>query len=124
MSDFQAAPWLQQELMIVDFSLTDYAEDNRQVTTEVSWANVVTSRVPDSGWPGVHRPVLDIDVPAALIPSSTPGHSHLYIDRKLSWPTYVKLLDALGQAGILEAGYVEASRERGHTAVRLPWVRK
>jgi hypothetical protein len=71
-----------------------------------------------------HTPVLDIDVPAQLVQSSTPGKHHLYIDAPMTWDTYVKLLDAMQAAGILEPGYVSASKERGFTAVRLPWVSK
>ncbi len=71
-----------------------------------------------------HMVVLDIDVPATLVPSSTPGHSHLYIDAPMDWDVYSALLDALGDAGILEPGYVGASKARGFTAVRLPWVSK
>jgi hypothetical protein len=71
-----------------------------------------------------HRPVLDLDLPAQLIPSSTPGHFHLYLDVELSHSTYMDLLTALAAAGIIERGYADASRERGYTAVRLPWVRK
>lgn len=84
-------------------------------------ANVVTS-LDASGYG--HYPVLDLDLPARLLPSSTPGHGHLYIDRLLRWEQYAVLLDALGEAGILQPGYVSASKKRGHTAVRLPWVSK
>ena len=71
-----------------------------------------------------HFPVLDLDVPAHLVPSSTSGHSHLYIDKLLSWDQYKELLTALAKAGIIEDGYAGASIARGHTAVRLPWKRK
>lgn len=71
-----------------------------------------------------HIVILDIDVPAALLDSSTPGKHHLYIDAPMSWETYSKLLDVMAEAGILEPGYVAASKERGFTAVRLPWIRK
>lgn len=32
----------------------------------------------------LHAPILDIDVPVDLVPSTTPGHSHLYIDFTVS----------------------------------------
>ncbi|WP_426940284.1 hypothetical protein [Pseudarthrobacter sp. S6] len=72
----------------------------------------------------MHRPVLDIDIPAALIPSSTPGHHHLYIDKPMTPLQYVDLLKALTAAGIIEEGYAAASIERGYTSARLPWVKK
>ena len=71
-----------------------------------------------------HRVVLDLDMPAAVISSSTPGHGHLYIDHELSWDEYVRLMDVMAEVGLLERGYVAASKRRGFTTVRLPWVRK
>jgi len=100
----------------------DEAPAERTLTPSAHEANLITSIVADNS--GMHRPVLDIDVPCVLVPSSTPGHFHLYIDKPMSWKTYHALLCALGEAGILEGGYVGASIERGHTAVRLPWVSK
>lgn len=72
----------------------------------------------------LHKPVLDIDVPAILVPSSTPGHSHLYIDHAMPWDNYVKVLKALGEVGILQPGYVRASLQRESTWLRLPWIKK
>jgi len=83
-------------------------------------ANVVTSLLSD----GSHAPVLDIDFGAQLIPSSAPGHFHLYLDKAMTWRKYRRLLKALGSAGILEPGYVGASLRRGHSAVRRPGIHK
>jgi len=95
--------------------------DGEHVPAEdISKAHIVLS-LDDSG---MHRPVLDIDLPAALIPSSTPGHFHLYIDKQLTTSAYVRLLDALAEAGIIEQGYASVSEVRGYTSVRLPWVTK
>lgn len=71
-----------------------------------------------------HRPVLDLDFPAVVVPSTTPGHGHLYLDKVLTWSQYVELLEVLGRVGILEPGYVSASIAREFTSVRLPWVKK
>lgn len=98
-----------------------YAEDDgRRPTESLDTAQVVSSELGD----GMHAPVLDVDLPAFLVPSSTPGHSHLYIDQPMPWEQYAEILKALGTAGVLEYGYVGASLAREHTAVRLPWVRK
>lgn len=72
----------------------------------------------------LHRPVLDLDMPCTLLPSSTPGHHHLLIDSPMPWSTYLDLLRALVAAGLVESGYVGAAEERGHTGVRVPWFRK
>lgn len=104
--------------------------DFREETDDLAAAVVVGSahKVSDS-WTGFtsreyHRPMLDLDFPAAVIPSSTEGHCHLYIDRDLTWEQYEKLLDVMAEIGLLEAGYVAASKARGRTFLRLPWIKK
>lgn len=87
-------------------------------------ANLITSESGRIEWTGKHRPVLDIDFPAALIPSTTEGHFHLFLDKELEWETYRKLLKALAEAGIIEQGYADAAIANKKTAVRLPWIRK
>lgn len=95
-------------------------------TDDLERADVITSQV--AGPAGIlgdlHKVVLDIDFPAQLIPSSTPGHFHLLIDVEMAWGNYADMLEAMRDAGILEEGYVSASIARGFTAVRLPWVKK
>ena len=71
-----------------------------------------------------HRPILDIDFPAMLIPSSTEGHFHLYLDRPIKWGVYKKLLLALSEAGIIEEGYAKASIARQASYLRLPGIPK
>lgn len=73
---------------------------------------------------GKHAPVIDLDLPAQLIPSTTPGHFHLYIDHELEWDVYLELLQALAKAGLVEDGYVQASARREQTMVRKPGVLK
>jgi hypothetical protein len=73
------------------------------------------------GW---HTIVLDIDHPAALVPSTTEGHFHLYIDVPLQWDVYCRLMIAMSDAGVLEPGYVDASINRGASFLRLPGVKK
>lgn len=90
-------------------------------TATINDAEVVSSEIRNTN---LHAPVLDIDVPHQLVPSSTSGHSHLYIDVPMSWWRYKRLLKAMARAGILEKGYVKASIARRHTSVRVPWVRK
>jgi len=93
-----------------------------EFTEDIDQAHVITSIA--GGGREAHRPVLDIDFPAAVIASSTPGHFHLYLDKEMPWGTYRELLRALEAAGLVEPGYVGASIERQYTSVRLPWIRK
>lgn len=94
----------------------------QQEVTSLDDADIVSSQFKDD--PDKHMVVLDIDIPAVLIPSSTPGHSHLYIQSSMDWETYQRLLVALSDAGVIQPGYAGASITRGFTAVRLPWVSK
>jgi hypothetical protein len=88
-------------------------------------ANVVTSRyVGFDGEGPDHKVVIDLDMDAALIPSTTPGHHHLMINKTLSWEDYSFLLKALETVGIIEKGYYKASIIRGATVIRTPWTKK
>lgn len=94
------------------------SEVRTQVTKEE--AKLVSSLLTN----GKHYPTLDIDMPAQLVPSSTPGHFHLYIDCEMSWWKYRRLLKALSRAGIIEKGYYRANKLRKATFVRKPGVKK
>lgn len=94
--------------------------DDRVPASVAEGANIVTSKRAD----GRHAILLDLDVPAYLVPSSTPGHSHLYIDANLSESDYLTLLDLLRCAGVIEKGYASASKRHRATSLRLPWAKK
>jgi len=94
-------------------------EEGRQPASK-DVANLISSKSID----GNHYPVLDFDVPARYVPSTTPGHGHLYIDVPMTWEKYERLLLAMAYAGILEEGYVQAALRRKATYVRPEWVKK
>lgn len=104
-----------------DSSVT-YSQEEREPAPSIAEANVSTSIREDA--PDHHALLIDLDVPAWLVPSSTPGHSHLYVDVKIPTPTYYALLDALADARVIQRGYANSSKHRGGTALRLPWVKK
>lgn len=111
----------------VDFGTDSEAKDERGRTdSTLEEADVINSLVAmPPGFPiRYHKVLLDIDIKAKLIPSSTPDHSHLYIDQMIEEETYFKLLDLLAECGIIQSGYVGASKTRGHTSLRLPWIKK
>ena len=112
-------------LHTVEFA-ADYPGPEPEKVTDLADANLISSIDPgtEPGMFAEHRPVLDLDVPAFLVPSSTPGHSHLYLDVKMDDATFWRLLEALADAGVLEPGYVRACKSRGYTSVRLPWIKK
>lgn len=94
---------------------------SRSETPNAFEAEVVSSEVVGTA---MHAPALDIDIPAFLIPSATPGHSHLYIDKLMTWRQYKRIIKALASAGVIEKGYAKASLRRRHTALRVPWRKK
>jgi hypothetical protein len=104
-------------------TFTEYdAETERYATTDLTEAQVITSLI--AGETEKHKLVLDIDLPAQLIPSTTEGHFHLYVDTVIEERKWEALLIALAEAGVIEPGYMRASIARGFTAVRLPWIKK
>lgn len=97
----------------------DEGVETRTPTTPQD-SDVVSSALPG----GQHAPCIDIDVPMTVVPSSTPGHGHLYIDVPMTWEDYERLLTVMAEVGIVEQGYLRASRTRKATHLRLPWVAK
>lgn len=93
--------------------------DGRLKTDEEN-ANLISSLLED----GNHAPVIDLDFPVRLEPSSTKGHHHLYIDKSITWKQYRHLLKGFYKAGLMEwKAYVRAI-QRGQTFVRKPGVIK
>lgn len=86
------------------------------------YAQVVSSELDERR--GYHTVMIDVDLPARLIESSTEGHYHLYIDRPMRWWRYKRLLKALMRAGVIEEGFYKASLSRKATHLRPPWVEK
>lgn len=95
--------------------------DIYQRNNDISDANVVSSEIQGSP---LHTLMVDLDVPAHLIPSETPGHSHLFIDVPMTADQMWAIVDALAAAGVVEGGYAGSSHARGFTSVRLPWIAK
>lgn len=82
--------------------------------------NLISSRTTD----GRHMPILDLDFPHHFEPSTTPGHTHFYIDTPLSKTKWAVLMLVLGWCGIVEAPFVAWSLRRGGNFVRIPGTSK
>jgi len=87
---------------------------NIDVPSSPEEANLISSLCES----GKHAPVIDIDVPISVFPSSQLGHNHLYIDKEITWNQYTRILKALAAAGIVEDGYLKASLAKGYSCVR------
>ena len=68
--------------------------------------------------------IVALETPARLVPSSTPGHNHLYLDTELPWDDHERLLKRFEEATIVQRGFYTASVERKQTMLRKPGVRK
>lgn len=93
-------------------------------TKDWNKSTLVLSKFRDPRFHDLHWPVLDLDMPCHLIPSTTEGHFHLVIEHPIPWNEYKKLLTALADAGIIEQGYMKVAKKHGYTAIRRPGVRK
>lgn len=104
----------------LDTNLDYSSKADRIIETDLDRANLVSSELPN----GLHAPVLDIDFGAHLIPSSTPGKYHLYLDKQIPWADYRDLLDAFYRVGMIEKGWYENAIRDKRTYVRLPHIHK
>jgi hypothetical protein len=59
-----------------------------------------------------------------VVPTSTPGHHHLYVDAPVTLAELLALMNRLVVVNVIERGYADASANRGAAHLRLPWVRK
>lgn len=122
--------WFAPDLSIKDEplakSLVEYrkSEDRKRIPAGSIYssqpANLISSITDD----GKQMPILDMDFPHRIIPSSTPGHTHLYIDVPMSNWKWFWLMWGLYQAGVIELGFFVWSIRRGGNFVRTPYSRK
>ena len=100
----------------------DGEEETRTPVSNPQQANLVGSKLADGS--GLHVVTVDIDLPARLIESETPGHYHLFIDQPMTWDDYSTWLDVSSEIGLIERGYYNAAMKRGETFLATkPWKR-
>ncbi len=93
----------------------------KPVVHSPQYADVVSSEVEGTK---LHTLMLDIDMPARLIESSTPGCYHLYIDCPMTWPKLLSILNPLADAGVIERGFLKMAKKHKATHLRPPWMTK
>lgn len=82
--------------------------------------NLVSSRTRG----GKQKVVLDLDFDASLIPSSTPGHYHLFLDKAISTSDMEIFVKACHHAGLIADGNFNQWRFNEAMFVRPPWKLK
>lgn len=90
------------------------------VVATIDHMNVFGSRLDN----GNHVPLFDFDFPVELVPSSTPGHFHLYVSKEIGWEHYRDILLAMRRARLLDAGWVDSALEERCATIRPPHVMK
>lgn len=105
---------------LTPISDSPYEEDPERVKSEHGYATLVGSKLPN----GNHMPVIDLDLPCTLVPSSTPGHFHLYINKEMSFGEFLSMLQAMTDTGVVQPGFNRFTRERGQAFVRYPGYTK
>jgi hypothetical protein len=97
------------------------AKDGEREQVQLAEANLVGSHLSGGG----HSPVLDLDYEVSLVPSTTPGHFHLYLDGlEMDDDTYDMLLQDLAAAGVIQQGFANQFERHGQTFLRPPGVQK
>ena len=110
------------ERLDVAWKDTEGAEAGRRIPAAYCDANLVGSSSSPCGT--FHQPVIDLDFPAHLEPSTTKGHFHLYLNKDVKWEPFLKVLEAMKDAGLVEEGFYEMTKRRGQAFVRRPGVHK
>ena len=106
---------------IDDFNESSSAVGVHIKVDDATKANLVSSKI---GGKRKHKVILDLDYEASLIPSSTEGHFHLYLDKELNEEQMEKLVDVLEEVGIIATGNANQWRRSRAMFLRLPWIKK
>lgn len=109
---------IEDEPLIV--SLFKYRLHQDRSRSDALSANLVSSKTAD----GKHKPVIDIDFPAELKESATPGHYHLYLNKRMNKFQWFCLMVGLRMSGVIEEGFFVWSLRRGQNFVRLDGAKK
>lgn len=78
--------------------------------------NLICSATDESK--STHLPIFDLDVPHRLVPSRTPGHSHLYVDVEVPADKLRAVVVAMVDAGLMGAGNLAQFDVRGMLSAR------
>lgn len=83
-------------------------------------ANLISSKKAN----GKHVLFLDLDQNNKVVPSSTHGHTHIYVDTDLDLAALKEIVDVLAKHGIVQEGIKRQLDEYGFLTLRPPGVVK
>lgn len=118
--------WYSHDLEIHDeplaLSLLKYRQKKNRIRVGISgWLpNLISSKTTD----GRQMPILDLDFPHAYVPSTQPGHGHLYLNVPISNFRFFLLMTGLFLGKQIELGYYIWSLRRGGNFVRTTTTKK
>lgn len=117
--------WRSFDMGIVDepmlWAMLKYRQKKNRVRVPKEEANLISSLT----GAGKHLPVLDLDFPHRYVPSTTPGHGHLYLDaEELPRWRWWALMAGLYLGKQIEMGFFAWSLRRGANFVRTEEVKK
>lgn len=107
--------------ILSEADMTEYGMEPAPTTDEALSTLVSSNSVAD---PDTHYPIIDLDLPCRLVPSSTSGHFHLYIDAPVGRKRYRELLEALCNADLISEGIILQFDRLNGTFARQPWIAK
>lgn len=124
MESFQKLPkWLKSNVFY-RASLSDDSDgpgfDKAHIEVHPLDANLIGSQKLN----GKHVLFLDLDQEHFISPSSTPGHSHVYVNADLGLDALKEIIDVLAKYGIVQGGIKNQLDISGFLTFRPPGVKK
>jgi hypothetical protein len=128
--------WLRKNYLYVKEYLGDDSMNPRafvrleesERTFDLEQANVISSQWHTDPWNNedndIHKVFLDLDCEHWYVPSSTPGHGHLYINVNMRRKDLDWLMGQLYRFGIVSSGWKGQLENRQANTFRLPWIKK
>jgi hypothetical protein len=103
------------------FSLAKFRlHKDRYMVESPALANLISSKTRSD----TQRPIIDLDFPHTYVPSNTPGHAHLYLNKEISQWRWFILMVGLYIGGVVDKGGFWWTLRRRSNFVRLPGVLK
>lgn len=102
------------------WSIIKYRAKKDRIRCHKDEANLISSKTEAGG----QKPIFDLDFPHTYVPSTKPGHGHLYLDVEIPYWRWLVLIIAMRLAGQIELGYMVWSIRRGANFVRPVGVTK